>query len=322
MGPGLLFQLDPEADPVTATACYYCHAPLSRQAEMIEKGRGEGRAFTRNKAFYPALKATGVSCAVCHVRSGQVIGPPSPVLEGLANGVKASHLTRQQGFFTEAGFCAACHQLREGFRLNGRLLVNTFAEWKESPAARAGITCQVCHMPGRRHLFRGIHDPAMARQGISVETRKIRDKGGTVLRLTISNTGTGHFFPTYATPLIMVRGFLADKAGRAVKGTEKRAYIGRKLALDLSKEFFDTRIAPLGTFVFDYPLERTGGAAMAVFEATVYPDEFYRRFYESFLRQDMKMEKRALARRALQRSRASAYRLFRKEVLLSSSPRR
>jgi len=316
MGPGLLFQLEPYSDPRTATACYFCHAPLLRQSEMTpdRDSSAPGGALTRNSAFDPALKATGVSCAACHARSSGISGPPSPLLEGLKKGARAGHATRQEGFFADAAFCAACHQLKEGFRLNGRLLVNTYAEWKESPAGRGGITCQACHMPGRRHLFQGIHDPVMARQGISIETKKVKTANGQALRLIITNTGTGHFYPTYATPLITVRGFLADGSGRAINGTEKTAYIGRRLALDLSQEFFDTRIAPQRSFVLDYPLRKTGGARKAVFEATVYPDEFYTRFYEYFLTREMSAKKKARLRAAYKKSLESAYRLFRKET--------
>ncbi len=50
---------------------------------------------------------------------------------------------------TTPGFCATCHDvtLANGFRLE-----EAFSEYKSSPAARQGITCQDCHMgkaPGR-----------------------------------------------------------------------------------------------------------------------------------------------------------------------------
>jgi len=317
IGPGLLFQLDPLSDPATAVACYFCHAPLSIQNETIQTKTSSGNVgYAENADFDAALKATGVSCAACHARGAGIVGPPSPRLEGLKKGKGRKHSTQVEAFFTEARFCAACHQLKEGFRLKGRLLVNTYAEWKESPAGRAGISCQAWHMPGRRHLFRGIHDVEMARSGISIETEKIKTKSGPLFRLTITNTSTGHYYPTYATPLIKVRAFLVDNEGRALKGTEKTAFIGRQIALDLSQEYFDTRIAPLRNFVLDYPIKKTGGAKQAVFEAIVYPDEFYTRFYEYFLGQDMSAKKKEEVREAHRRSLKSAYELFRKELPL------
>ncbi len=319
MGPGLLFQLDPLTDPETARACYFCHAPLSAQSEVIiDKGKAlrEG-VFVLNNKYDESLKLTGVSCAVCHARGEVVAGPVAPLLNGLKKGAGTGHKTRREGFFEEAEFCAACHQLKEGFRLNGRLLVNTFTEWKESAFGRAGIVCQSCHMPGRRHLFRGIHDAEMARSGIAVELSGVKKKEATAARLTITNNGTGHYYPTYATPLIVVKGFLTDNAGSPLKGTVRVKYIGRRLALDLSEEIFDTRIAPLKTFVFDYPLKKTAGAKSVVFTAVVYPDEFYKRFYEYYLTQETTGKIKKQIEEAHKNSSTSDYILFKKELPLS-----
>jgi len=319
MGPGLLFQFDPLSDPDTASACYFCHAPLRLQSEIIRKKNiAKGGAYVLNKDFDKQLQATGVSCGVCHARDALITGPTSPKLRGLAKGVSANHGVRQNKFFTEASFCAACHQLREGFRLSGNLLVNTYNEWKESPFGQADVPCQSCHMPDRRHLFRGIHDREMARKGVKIEVRGVKDKGKTHARLTITNTGTGHYFPTYATPLIIVKGFLADTKGQMLKGTVQEAYIGRKISLDLSKEFFDTRIAPLDFFSLDLPLKKNIGARKAVFEATVYPDEFYNRFYEYYLTQGSSGKKKRQLEAAHKRSSNSAYKLFRKELPLEN----
>ena len=54
----------------------------------------------------------------------------------------------------------SCHQFTpDGFALNGKLLETTYNEWKASRFAREGVQCQDCHMPDRRHRWRGIHDP-------------------------------------------------------------------------------------------------------------------------------------------------------------------
>ena len=69
-------------------------------------------------------------------------------------------------------FCQSCHQFApDGLALNGKLLENTYAEWKASRFAREGVQCQDCHMPDRRHLWRGIHDPAMVRSGLTIVAR-------------------------------------------------------------------------------------------------------------------------------------------------------
>ena len=59
--------------------------------------------------------------------------------------------TDAKKFFTLVmpGFCGSCHDVN---LLNGFRLEETFSEYKTSPAAKEGITCQDCHMgtePGR-----------------------------------------------------------------------------------------------------------------------------------------------------------------------------
>ncbi|MFQ5427643.1 MAG: multiheme c-type cytochrome [Thermodesulfobacteriota bacterium] len=319
VGPALLFQLDPMADPETAAACYFCHAPFSQQNEVFRKRSASGNgAFIKNRRFDEKLKSTGVSCVVCHVRGPGISGPPAHEQTTLKSAKTDAHEIVQEHFFEEAAFCAACHQLEQGYRINGNLLVNTYTEWKDSAFGRAGIPCQNCHMPGERHLFKGIHDAKMTKSGIEVKVSALKDKGGKMARLTVTNSTTGHYFPTYATPLIIINAFLEDNAGRPLKGTSKEAFIGRKLALDLSKEFFDTRIAPQKSFVFDYPLKVTKKARRLVFEATVYPDEFYNRFYKFFLTQKTTGKRMRQIEEAYKTSSNSSYELFRKELPLKN----
>ena len=140
-------------------------------------------------------------------------------------------------------------------------------------------------------------------------------------RLVLTNTGAGHYYPTYATPLVVLRAFLATGDGRPVPGTMKTAYIGRMVSLDLSKEYYDTRIPPGGRFVLEYALgDLPPAAARLVFEARVLPDAFYTRFYEAFLGKVKNRGKRALIEEALRRSRAGAYLLFRREMRLGAGP--
>ncbi|MBI5902203.1 MAG: hypothetical protein HZB84_01805 [Deltaproteobacteria bacterium] len=315
VGPGLLAQLRPETDPQTAGSCYYCHAPLALQNEVIVDEREPGeKAYLSNGSFDERLKLSGVSCAVCHVRRSGVFGPASPGQDGLKATVKADHASVQNEFFGKAEFCAACHQLDEGFDLNGKLLVNTYMEWKESEYGKGDIACQSCHMPGRRHLFRGIHDPDMVKSGVTfdVESNVGDDSVGAKLRIT--NSGVGHYFPTYVTPLVVIKGFLIDARGRILKGTLKEAVIGRKVTLDLSKELFDTRLPPFKSHEFDYGVKRPVKAERLVFEVWVFPDEFYNRFFESAVkRRDPSMKRKEL-KEALKNTSGSSYLLFRREV--------
>ncbi len=301
VGPGLLSQLKPEEYPDYALSCYYCHAPAVEQNEMVRRGDG----YVRNDSFDRRLKHSGISCVICHVRKGRIYGPvPSGNREG-------GHPFTVKDFFSSAEFCRVCHQLDGGYELNGKVLVNTYREWKESPYGKNNITCQHCHMPDRRHLFRGIHDPEMVRNGVDFEVRGGKEK----ITLLIKNTGVGHNFPTYVTPLVVVRGFVVDGSGTVVGGTLRESFVGRKVTLDLTEELFDTRIPPGGEFGFEYPVDGAKGKKI-VLEVWVYPDEFYNRFFHSAL-EDTNSED---IKEALDITENSFYLLFREEVRIPERP--
>ena len=306
VGPGLTFQLDPAVDPEFYSSCLFCHAPLSSQSEVIDEVEG---GYSENPLFDATLMRSGVSCAACHVRSGVVYGPVTP-MEG--RDTPASHPTSPAPLFADPEFCAACHQLDRGYGFSGRPLMNTYREWEQSGYREKGITCQKCHMPGRRHLFKGIHDLATVRGGVSVEAERQGD--GVLLR--VENTGVGHYFPTYATPLVVIRGFQADGQGKEVEASAKESYIGRQVNLDLSEELFDTRLAPGEAVAFKYDRPLKSGSRAIVLEVVVYPDEFYERFYENALRLDDMKERDSEIREALAVVKSSSYHLFRRKFLL------
>jgi hypothetical protein len=77
------------------------------------------------------------------------------------------------GFITEPGFCGSCHDVT---LVNGFRLEEAFSEYKTSPAARKGITCQDCHMstePGRPVGYRT--EPAAVVGGVPTRPRKRTD---------------------------------------------------------------------------------------------------------------------------------------------------
>jgi len=335
MSPGLMGQLNPDKKPEFAASCYFCHAPLSEQAEYrIQKPEVRTQ---KNLSFDNKLKLSGVSCSVCHLREGKVYGPPtphpslSPEGRGLGRGGKSEITGRadvppvsenqgghngfiEKDFFEKAEFCAACHQMDEGYELNGKVLTNTYREWKESEYSRNNITCQKCHMPDRQHLFRGIHDPDMVRKGVGFEiaAKEIR-KNSIKVSFIITNIGVGHYFPTYTTPLIIIKGFIIDGKGKMIKDTIKESYIGRKVSLDLEQEHFDTRIPPKGAFNFEYKNILNKGADRFIIEVKVSPDRFYNEFYKSVLK-DRRAYNKGLIKEALKATEKSVYTLYRKEI--------
>src|SRR5213083_335331 len=198
MGPGIAGQLAEMLvrEPATALACQHCHAPLAEQAPLLPD------TLTGNPAFDAALRARGIPCAACHVRHHERFGPPrrDGSLASAAPRETLPHggVTRTPAYLASE-FCRGCHQFGpEGYALNGTLLENTYAEWKASRFARAGVQCQDCHMPDRRHRWRGIHDADMVRSGLSITAKAgaVRYRPGDVALVTLRVTSTriGHAF--------------------------------------------------------------------------------------------------------------------------------
>lgn len=309
MGPGLLGQLmnmDAQ-DRDEHQACIRCHAPLAEQADSLVA------ALSRGKAGKDAgLHQQGMVCAACHVRGYRTFGPARRDGSAPAPADKLPHDGWQvSAAFADSRFCASCHQFDpDDFALNGKLLENTYAEWQASRHAREGKTCQSCHMPDRRHLWRGIHDRETVRSGVTIAVSAPRIESGAVsAALTLQNSGTGHYFPTYVTPRVVAEVIQVGANGRTIAGTRQEYVIARQVALDLSREIADTRLAPDAEARLDYrrPLDRR--ARTLVYRVRVEPDHFYTDLYRSLLASGAARGEK-LIRQALADSLASHFVLF------------
>ena len=322
MGPGIAGQLVEmiKSDPASARSCFTCHAPLAEQAALV---RGDG-GLVPNPEVDADLLGQGVVCASCHVREHQRFGPPrrDGSVKDRVPRERLPHngLTRTSAFL-RSEFCASCHQFApNGLALNGKLLENTFEEWRASPAARRGQQCQDCHMPDRRHLWRGIHDPEMVKSGVRITVRpnRPRYRPGDLLsaRIEVANTGVGHHFPTYVTPRVVVRAELLDQDGQPIPETAEERAIGREVPLDLSREIADTRIPAGGRFEWNYkqPVDRPGLRLKVT--VTVFPDHFYTGFFAALLESGAGAGE-GQVREALEATRRSPFRIFEREVPLT-----
>jgi hypothetical protein len=316
MSPGVYGQLL-EMDPATVTICATCHTPLSEQIPHLQKGR----QYRKNHAFDAELQQAGLVCAACHVRQHQRFGPPRrsnlpPIPAGttLPHGGFAPNTAYQQ-----SAFCKGCHQFKpEDFALNGKLLENTFEEWRQSPYAQKGLQCQTCHMPERRHRWRGIHDADMVKQALTVAITPDAPsyQPGDMLKaqITVTNSGAGHYLPTYVTPKIFVRAHLLDRQGEIIAGSAQEAIIGRDITLDLSQERYDTRIPPLASRSFTYSNQVPPEATTLRVKAVVHPDHFYQRFFEAVLQNGGGGKGRAHLEEALQLTKTSSFTVFEQKI--------
>ena len=305
MGPGVMGQLlaiKPNAVG-ELRACTRCHAPLAEQEYSLRKK-------LRGTAQENPLHEQGLVCAACHVRRNVRYGPPPTKPP---SGGKLPH----DGFvsapaFGDGRFCATCHQFGEdGYALNDKPLENTYAEWLTSMYAKQGQQCQSCHMPQRQHLWRGIHDAEMTRGGITINpTAPVLRDGKLSAQLAIINSGTGHDFPTYVTPRVVVQIYQESADNKPIEGTMQEKIIARQVSLDLSAELSDTRLAPGEQMTLDYQIQLHQNSNAVVMRVRVEPDYFYTGLYRSLLDGRPKGKSANLIRSALRNSLESAYDLY------------
>ncbi len=130
------------------TFCTRCHTPI---------GTSLGEGGNLPNVYRSRLSMEGVTCVVCHrmkqqhyKSSGRQFIQPGDVLTQCIYGpfedpvrVPGDHPSQGRPFIKTSEFCGTCHDVisPQGVRLE-----EAFSEWRNSPAAKQGITCQHCHM--------------------------------------------------------------------------------------------------------------------------------------------------------------------------------
>jgi hypothetical protein len=311
MGPGILWQFRVLSQD-ESNSCLRCHAPMAEQKALTALQHGWVNAPQGPVPSYVSsdLHLRGLVCAACHVREHQRFGPP-PKKQNAVQTTRQPHdgFVAEQAF-RDSRFCATCHQFPpEGRSLAGKLIENTYEEWRTSPAAEKGLACQSCHMPEKRHIWRGVHDREMVANGLrrELDVKRI-DRTHLVVQATITAPGVGHYFPTYVVPKVTVSLHLRNSAGTREIA---RHVIGRTVGVDLDRELSDTRIPPGGKSVIAAEVKVPTGGNYIEMRMEVAPAEHYARMYQSMLDRYPKMDSttQSLLRGALREALAAAYRL-------------
>ncbi|MBI3994208.1 MAG: hypothetical protein HY342_13120 [Candidatus Lambdaproteobacteria bacterium] len=323
MGPGVAGQF-PTMTAADNGSCMECHAPLSEQWEQLP---GPAGTWTPNAAYLPALRDKGVTCAACHLRRHVRNGPPlRPERAAVSQAVHGE--ANRTSFFEASEFCKGCHQhAPDTMRPGGKLVENTYQEWLESPYAARGVTCQGCHMPDRRHRWRGIHDAETTRGGVTIDTRVTPESpriGDRVrAELTLTNSGTGHAFPTYTTPAVFLRAAFLDASGQVLPGDYfAETLIQRRLDMTRSPwgEEFDTRVLPGKSAQVSFDRRAPPGAHTLYLWVWVEPDHFYTGFFEDSLRNGGDAPGSAQLRQAWEQSLRNRYLLFSRRIAVAAAP--
>lgn len=256
--------------------CLNCHTPLENQQptliEDIPRGRVERAGQVPNPNYDAELQQQGVTCAACHVRDGVILGP--------YDDSAAPHPTRFDPAFRTTQICYRCHHVVSGpaqFYNVGPC--GTYAEYEGGYFMKErGLICQSCHMPavdrpvaengpvrhGRRHLWRGGHDPDMVRRAIAVRVTAdpVRPAPGEDFRVTLTlvNAGAGHKIPTGDPDRFFTVEFLVrNEAGEVLErqsDTMGRWILWQPVILEL----YDNRLLPLASRVYTFDSHRAEGA--------------------------------------------------------------
>ncbi|GDX83043.1 hypothetical protein LBMAG42_48540 [Deltaproteobacteria bacterium] len=295
MGPGVTGQgLDHGA---TVAACGSCHAPLAEQATDS------------------ALASEGVTCAACHVRAGTYNGPPAAV--GTVPAETPTHADLQsRPEYTDPAFCTSCHDFSASAAAPaGKRLQETTEEWRRTPAAAAGQSCQTCHMPGGEHSWKGIHDPELVKSAFTAKVKFMTDGGLIVGKLTVTaSEAVGHRLPTYTTPELWLTIDQLDHDGLVLPGTHREGVIGRRMSADNTEEQFDTRLFPGESKILVYEAQLEEDCTSLIARVEVRPDAAYELRYAGWIEQGKGDESQLKS--ALEAAKAARYVAWQERVVL------
>lgn len=197
--------------------CLHCHAPLAVMGEDPDL------------AIERALSQEAVNCDVCHTavtahandapgmltwdpkgpKRGPLPGSLDPDVPGVRRAVSPHHATQYSPLHESSELCGSCHMSL--WPTNALPIDWTYAEWKRSPYAERGVTCQACHMPTyrgvaapggperdnlHRHDFRGGGDVELVRRAARIDVSAQAHFAGYEVEVVVENVGAGHAFPT------------------------------------------------------------------------------------------------------------------------------
>lgn len=256
------FQADWQFDE-SPQICMNCHIPLDRQQEHKVLGFRDSEKWdpilAPNPDFDAELQHEGVTCNVCHLHNGRILGvygdnsAPHPV-EKIDNANRVCvrcHVVSGERWDTFFKF-PPCGTVAEIQTSQGKKPVKGVNDLSTDTIAALG--CVDCHMPllerplvpggkartTRRHLWRGGHDPAMVKQALTISFEGTADEHR--FQLAITNSGAAHYVPT-GTPdrHLTVQLRVLDAQGNVLKEKShllKRTVIWRPFIIDL----WDTRL--------------------------------------------------------------------------------
>lgn len=159
----------------------------------------------------------GINCESCH----------GPVLKGVP--IEVTHEKKYKPRLEEmrkGDFCARCHEA--SMPVTNEPLTTVHSEWKASPAAKRGQTCQSCHMPKEdgSYAYHGfntlVRNPGLYRNQLVLS--HLTEAAGNI-HVTIENRVTGHAIPAAGpTRVLALTLELKDRSGHTVHSETRRFF--------------------------------------------------------------------------------------------------
>lgn len=228
--------------------CITCHIPMETQQENLVLGYRDrdklDPILSPNPNFDPEYQQEGVTCAVCHLREGKIVGPYPT--DNAPHPVKVD-----PDFLSKTSPCDRCHVV-SGDRWDMFYRIAPCGTMEEILESGESPDCVGCHMPSvirpvavggspkkvGRHLFRGGHHQETVKGALTVTHRLIKNDGKLNFIYTLTNTGTHHKLPT-GTPdrHLTIHFKLMDKTGQVIQEethTMIRSFWWRPFIVELS----------------------------------------------------------------------------------------
>jgi hypothetical protein len=205
--------------------CQTCHGPVGTMTNQL--GSSDPNSAS----------AQGIPCSFCHQVTGassptnnvSLLVDPSGTYRAQIATPTAPHPTAVSPFHNTSAICGSCHNVSHPG--NGLPIEATYSEWLASPQAKAGTTCQDCHMtatPGqvgptvgwdagggpRRPVYQMTFVGPQVGQSNPIDAQQLLQSAATVqldapgildgatstsVTVTITNVGAGHDLPTGLT---------------------------------------------------------------------------------------------------------------------------
>lgn len=213
--------------------CLSCHSPIA--------------LLTGDEKLQKKISWEGVSCDFCHSVTEVTLGDPmkaykvqpGTVKRGpIENAASSGHEVEYSPLFTDAILCAGCHEYHPE---KGEAVLTTYSEWKESPYAAEGVTCQSCHMSLTRanvvdpkvkrvgatvvniHEMPGGHSLDQLLTAVRVGLEARRDGDSLRVDVKITNVGAGHAMPTGFPSRQVILDVLVSAASQQLRAERRYA---------------------------------------------------------------------------------------------------